>query len=76
MSSEVPGTELDIEEIEPPDKCQVQSGAPDNSRGKRIILYRRSTSTYSEDDSELITGRDISLLKNISPSDTNMVLAR
>ena len=50
----------------------MQSGIPENPQGKRIVLYRRSTSTNSESDLELITLRDISSLEEISSINMNM----
>ena len=38
-------------------------------------MYRRSTSSHSDDDSEPLTGKDISSLKNVDPVSGKIVLA-
>ena len=56
-------TVFDLGETLPPDGYRAQSETPDTPGNKRIILYRRSTSSYSDDNLEPLTGKDISSLK-------------
>ena len=70
--SDICVTEPDCEETEVPGPCQVPPVIPVNSRGKRIILYRRGKITNNEKDVDEIMWRDIVSSGEISLADKHI----